>query len=59
MAHVKHQRSVAGSSAAKLQTAHYKGHRVLTLAEAARRKPPLPPEPEWEEELRRYVRWVG
>ena len=52
MPHVKNHRLTASPPAAKPPAQYYKGHRVLTLEEAARRKPPLPPEREWEEELR-------
>ena len=53
MPHVRNHRSVAAPFRAKSPVHHYKGHRVLTLEEAAHREPRLPPETEWEEELRR------
>lgn len=53
MPHARNHHSTAAPYRAKPQAQHYKGHRVLTLEEAAHRKPRLPPEPEWVEELQR------
>jgi hypothetical protein len=53
MSRVKNHPAVAPPRVPRSGARCYKGHRVLTLEETARRKPPLPPEPEWQDELRR------
>lgn len=56
MPHVKAHPAVVSAGAPKRAARTYKGHRVLTLEDAAQHKPLLPPEPEWQEELQHLER---